>query len=98
MIQAPVGRGRALVDIRLPANRRSLNDPKLQRALDRLQETGKVSDKPGCTVFFVPKGAGYQAIQRCDWRKLKAHNREQCRDKEKHFAPCPRPRSRARAG
>lgn len=39
-----------------------------------------------CTVILFKKGA--LAVQRCEGRKLRAHNRRQCRNRKKLFVRC----------
>lgn len=48
------------------------------------EKKGRLSSSDKCVIFF----AGGQAIQRCAGRKLRAHNRRQCRNRKKHFVAC----------
>lgn len=51
--------------------------PKARVALSKLMSGKKLRSDKACTIIFV-KG-GTKAFQRCEGRKLRAHNRKQCR-------------------
>lgn len=79
-VRAAVGPGRSLVTVRLPKGRRSL-DSGLVRAIDEMKARQRVSNSNKCTIIFFKKGR--VAAQRCEGRRLKAHNARQCRSKAK---------------
>lgn len=47
---------------------------------------GGLRKSPNCTVILFKGGS--VAVQRCEGRKLRAHNRRQCRNRKKLFVKC----------
>lgn len=79
IVRAAIGPGGAAVAVRLPKGDRTLTSRHVA-ALDNMSQRVSTSNK--CVVaFFRGKGGKLVAAQRCEGRKLKAHNRRQCRAK-----------------
>jgi hypothetical protein len=90
IVFARIGPGNTAVPVRLPKGDRTLS-PRHVTALDNMDQ--RVSTSKGCVVaFFRGKGGKLVAAQRCEGRKLKAHNRKQCRGKKRQFIQCSRRR------
>jgi len=96
-VTIPVGPGRTFVPARLPAGVRTPASGKVQQAIADMEERQRISGRAGCViVFFRGKRGKLVAVQRCEGRKLKAHNRRQCRGAKKKFVKCGRGRRRGR--
>jgi hypothetical protein len=85
LVYPHIGPGGAAIRVRLPKGARNL-DARLARTIESTGQ--RLSTSKGCTVVFFKKGGKLVAAQRCEGRKLKAHNRRQCRGKKKRFVRC----------
>lgn len=65
------------LNVRTPKGTRSLSaQAKNKIHMLESEKRGRLASSDKCVIFF-PAGAG--AVQRCEGRKLRAHNRKQCR-------------------
>lgn len=65
--------------VRLPKGRKSLSDHH-EAAIQDLMSAKKPVDNDGCTIVLYHDGSKNPlAVQRCEHRKLKGHNKKQCK-------------------